>query len=388
MDQGGPGRGFMPFGGPDGGDRLQNFLRQLDADGDGRIEENEVEGRRRFLVESMARRAGIEANFPISVRRLQDALANPSGPGGSSSTTAEGATPNKPAVEPLVPGFGIELDLPPVLKFGERPDTKAGVPTRAAALARARSRTSSSAGSRTSSSAGSPRGGQNDGRMAGWSRMLMRRADENGDGKLQRNEWNDEWGDFRAADRNRDGTVNPDELAQQLSASARGGPGNERSGSDAPPSSNGTGSGSGNPPPRKPYRLPTPTELLPKDLPDWFARKDINADGQVAMAEFESPGSWNAAAVAQFMRYDLNNDGLITPQECLKALGQPQVEQQVARAQTGAPAVAANGPGPPPGPPPGPRISGQDRRTSRGPERGSRAPPASGTGLGDPWVGF
>jgi hypothetical protein len=34
------------------------------------------------------------------------------------------------------------------------------------------------------------------------------------------------------------------------------------------------------------------------------------------MAEFAD--AWTPAEVAEFSRYDLNNDGMVTPRECLK----------------------------------------------------------------------
>ena len=60
-------------------------------------------------------------------------------------------------------------------------------------------------------------------------------------------------------------------------------------------------------------------ELFPEDIPDWFVQQDANGDGQVAMAEFEHTISWSDAKVRKFNRYDLNKDGIITPQECVNA---------------------------------------------------------------------
>jgi Ca2+-binding EF-hand superfamily protein len=68
--------------------------------------------------------------------------------------------------------------------------------------------------------------------------------------------------------------------------------------------------------PRKPSRFLTARERLPKGLPDWFLEKDVNGDGQITMAEFTD--TWTAEKVAEFDRYDLNHDGIITAAECLK----------------------------------------------------------------------
>ena len=70
------------------------------------------------------------------------------------------------------------------------------------------------------------------------------------------------------------------------------------------------------PVPRKPARFLTPRERLPNGLPDWFLEKDVNGDGQVTMAEFTA--NWTPDKVAEFARYDLNHDGIITAAECLK----------------------------------------------------------------------
>ncbi len=68
--------------------------------------------------------------------------------------------------------------------------------------------------------------------------------------------------------------------------------------------------------PRKPGRFLTARERLPKGLPDWFLEKDVNGEGQVTMAEFTD--HWTPEKVAEFARYDLNHDGIITAAECLK----------------------------------------------------------------------
>ncbi len=70
---------------------------------------------------------------------------------------------------------------------------------------------------------------------------------------------------------------------------------------------------------RSSYRVPTATERLPKGLPDWFARNDTDADGQVMMAEYMT--EFTEARAVEFAGYDLNGDGIITPEECLEVDG-------------------------------------------------------------------
>jgi hypothetical protein len=67
---------------------------------------------------------------------------------------------------------------------------------------------------------------------------------------------------------------------------------------------------------RKSLRFKTPAERLPDGLPGWFTSRDANGDGQVAMSEYS--GSWSDRTAAEFIGHDLDNDGFITPQECLK----------------------------------------------------------------------
>jgi Ca2+-binding EF-hand superfamily protein len=56
---------------------------------------------------------------------------------------------------------------------------------------------------------------------------------------------------------------------------------------------------------------------MPKGLPDWFARNDEDADGQITMAEYAT--LWNDAKATEFAKFDLDGDGVITPRECLRS---------------------------------------------------------------------
>ena len=57
-----------------------------------------------------------------------------------------------------------------------------------------------------------------------------------------------------------------------------------------------------------------------KGLPAWFLAK-ADADGQIMMAGFTD--HWTPEAVAEFEKYDLNHDGIITAAEVLK-VGKPR----------------------------------------------------------------
>jgi len=65
---------------------------------------------------------------------------------------------------------------------------------------------------------------------------------------------------------------------------------------------------------------------LPPGLPEWFLARDADGDGQLDFAEFAPQGGqW---AMEQFRRYDLNDDGLITPQEVIAGTKHPSGSQQ------------------------------------------------------------
>jgi len=138
------------------------------------------------------------------------------------------------------------------------------------------------------------------------------------------------------------------------------------------------------------YRFKTPTERLPKGMPEWFARLDINADGQISMAEFTS--DWSVQQVAEFRSWDHNGDGIITPNECLA--GQQSVET-VASTSSAGPApesmaqANAGGSGPPSAGPPaggpsrfGSGGSSSSGRSGFGPPGGSRSTGATPSGFG------
>ena len=103
-------------------------------------------------------------------------------------------------------------------------------------------------------------------------------------------------------------------------------------------------------------------------MPDWYARDDANADGQITMAEFST--SWSDIVVADFFQFDRNGDGVITPHEATKAKEAGVIRGTVVAppAPAGSTMVAAASssvasPTPPPTPlPPPPTIEGVDPR--------------------------
>jgi len=63
---------------------------------------------------------------------------------------------------------------------------------------------------------------------------------------------------------------------------------------------------------RHSYRFTSPSDRKP-GLPAELKSRDANGDGQVSMTEFSR--YWSSSVVADFRRWDLNNDGIITAKE-------------------------------------------------------------------------
>jgi Ca2+-binding EF-hand superfamily protein len=144
---------------------------------------------------------------------------------------------------------------------------------------------------------------------------MMAQYDKNKNGQLEREEWSRMRGRPKEADRNGDDVLSLDELTVHLAAygSRRDAPAGSRSGAGGKASyrskkPDGT---------RRTYRFLSPHERLPKELRDWFVRKDADLDGQVSMAEFSTV--WQSDKLGEFANLDLNGDGLIVPKEYLRA---------------------------------------------------------------------
>lgn len=121
---------------------------------------------------------------------------------------------------------------------------------------------------------------------------LIRARDTNRDGVLSEadGEWNGMKGAPSDSDYNKDGRLTYYELLRRLRENTQASAGK--------------------------MRLSTAAERFPEGLPSWFAQRDQNGDGQVAMHEYER--RWNASAVRRFQGYDQNNDGVITVDEALE----------------------------------------------------------------------
>jgi Ca2+-binding EF-hand superfamily protein len=187
--------------------------------------------------------------------------------------------------------------------------------------------------------------------MSDYAKGLVKKYDKNGDGMLQADEQKELRGPAAGADLNHDGVITVEELITHLtSPSPSSGPssgsgvassssssddGNRWSrhhhdsdskGSDSAKSEaekalagrvfTGTAGGMASTTKegdkRHSYRFTSPSDRKP-GLPAELKSRDKNGDGQVSMTEFSS--YWSSSVVADFRRWDLNNDGIITAKE-------------------------------------------------------------------------
>ena len=320
----------------------QDFMSRLDTNGNGMIDPNEAEGRMGFFLQRMAENnPRIDLKRPIPVRVLTEEMqrmrsqggppggggpggrGGPGGgspfggpPGGSSrggqpsgrggDTGGRGGNqggrdrgqqqPNPYAsreteMEPLVPGFGEEDVLSPPLTFGAEAELFMV-------------------------------------EVSDRDREDARRAfgyyDNNRDGKIDKREMErSRYGaDLPMYDKNRDGVITVNEMEFRYArrrventrdAQARGGSNNRRR-------DEGNRNEEEEDENKRPesYRRVPAVERMPEGLPEWFARDDANGDGQIAMAEYAT--SWSSSVLDDFNQFDLNQDGMITPRECLRAV--------------------------------------------------------------------
>jgi len=177
-----------------------------------------------------------------------------------------------------------------------------------------------------------------------YAQFLMDKYDTNHDGVLGKDEWKGMHGNPQAIDQNGDGILDQNELTRwitryaqlrQYGAPAEWNPVNSATAlasSKANTASATESVDATNPPPAEPteaasaknepstgerrrdLKFYVPSKRLPSGLPDWFVTKDQDGDGQLTFTEFSTNGG--AADVAEFERYDANNDGILTAKEC------------------------------------------------------------------------
>ena len=154
-------------------------------------------------------------------------------------------------------------------------------------------------------------------------RDRMARYDRNRDGYLQKEEMSSAWsGNPMDFDRNGDGKLSPAELAVRYArrriaeADIREQQSQARSRDDGRRDNRRRGE------PEDPYNGRNSYRRIAADssegLPGWFAEQDADHDRQIIMAEYS--GTWNDDLIREFFKFDRDQDGAISPQECLAAI--------------------------------------------------------------------
>lgn len=348
-------------------DRMKTFLTGLDANHNGMIEESEVTAQSRGYLERAMGRLGIEVKFPLSLAKVNDGIARyvqngpanaPGGAAGTSATNRNGAptayssssgvtnfpsfgsaTTTTATPTSSVQGFG-DASTQPAPANSARSGASYSSGTVSGRPTTTPTSPATSASGIASSSASTD---QMNYRIRNYAASLLRRYDTNRNGLLEKDEWSKMSMDVSGADTNHDGVITLDELTTWLvaytqnrsnrgssSTAASNSPATGTTTSSATSVSTTTSSSTsygtrsnvtpsttaGSVAKNKTYRFLLPGERLPNGLPSWFIEKDVNHDGQVTMAEYSS--NWTDEVAAEFARYDLNNDGVITAEECLR----------------------------------------------------------------------
>lgn len=323
---GGGFRGGGPFGGESGGGSfgggaffgggLSDMIRRFDRNRNNMIDPDEVAGPASFFLQRMAQnnpRIDMSKPIPIDlilgeIERFRGGMSGGMA-GGSGEEEFDAAAIQEP--ELLIPDFRLDSSPEPIAGFGV-PDGTSQVKVNDRDKAEAEER--------------------------------LRRYDRNRDGfltpdELAQGRWS---GDPMQFDKNRDGKLSVEELAvrqaarreQESGSGSQPGPpqrpgdwgsgmaGGWSRGNDSNSQDGFRGRAEDQEPEKdraeerfgeaKSYRIRSTVEA-PQDLPPFFLSSDSNGDGQVTLKEFA--GVITDQTLKDFERWDVNADGIITRRE-------------------------------------------------------------------------
>lgn len=316
-----------------------DFVGRLDTNGNGMLDPNELEGRFGYFIKRMAQNnPRLDLSRPIPINRVaeefqrmrEERMRGGGGPGGSPRGRGgpgvgpfgggpgggrqpgrrdrgrrdnrgggpEQQSPHRSTVteiEPLVPAFGEEDVLTPAPGFGAEAELFTAEVT------------------------------DEDRRQAErafgyYDRNRDRKIDS---GEMKRSRYG---ADLPMYDKNRDGNITLNEMEYRYARRRVENTGGNQSGSSSRKKKKSDDDDDSDAwlwserlglEDRNSYRVRSPVEQSVDGLPDWFAQDDANGDGQIAMAEWAT--SWSESELARFNQFDLNQDGVITPRECVRA---------------------------------------------------------------------
>ncbi len=319
-----------------GGFNPADMLARFDRNNNKMIDPEEAEGPAKFFLERLAQsNPKIDLKRPVPLDLLTKEMEKMRG-GQAAEEPSKG--PAKP--ELLVPDFSLDSEPAMVEGFGST-STKFNVKVEERDLKEAEER--------------------------------IRRYDRNNDGILSKeeiegNRWSD---DPLQYDRNGDGKISKSEMAVRYAKrrmDEKAAPANTQPGSNGSRggfmwggmqgATGASGAGGWSRPETanvrkekaeekdrfgdaKSYRMKTIKEKTTgtKGLPDWFARSDADGDGQVLVSEYSS--SLTADSLAEFQKFDLNNDFIITAKECLAAVKNGVSSSAKSSSSSPAPAATA-----------------------------------------------
>lgn len=286
-------------GGPPSGFDPTFILQRMDKNGNGRLDPDEVDDRAKFMIGRFV--PGLDVSKSNSFDDIRKKIqAAREGRDQGQERTGRGdrgnrgnSTPEAVEIEPLVPGFGEEVTLDPVLGFGGSGAFFAVTTTDADEAEAVRT---------------------------------LARYDKNKNGKIDRDEisqgrWSD---DPTVYDQNGDGGLSKRELSiryarrrlakeeERNSESRNRDRDRERRNIREKERESKKENED-----EETYRFLTAHERLPKGIPDWFRQKDVDLDGQVEMSEYES--NWTDEVVQRFTSIDVDNNGTLSPTEVLQA---------------------------------------------------------------------
>ncbi len=272
----------------------------MDTNGNGMLDPEEAQGPARFMLDRMARsNPKIDITKPIPMSVLTESFQQMRS-GGPGSDGRFGSSEEEPILEKnsLVPGFAtVKVDKLPVPGFGASGE-KFTVQVDESDLKNADDK--------------------------------MRQYDRNNDQHLDENELKEgRWADSPMQyDKNRDGKLSRQELATRYArrrlasgstpdASKKMDEMNNKRNRDNREIVDDKKDKSNPYEKRASFRMTDADGKTPPPagLPEWFTRNDVNSDNQVSMAELNK--KWTQDSIQDFLRFDTNEDGLITAKECL-----------------------------------------------------------------------